>query len=447
MHPQDLLQLIGYRSGSISGRRCLLRLFAAFLLYCGLNGPVPAQGISRPPQPQGSSPTLRILALVNEDVVTVFDLQARTSLIILSSQLPNTDEVRQRLAPQVLRTLIDDRLKLQETRKQKITVSEQEIEGAIRDIEDRNKMSRGAMYAMLDQYGIDRGTLRLQIEADMAWRKMVLNQVRAAATASDEAVDDAIQRIEANKGKPEFLVNEIFISMTAGKSVEDIRQLTERLRQQITDGANFAELARSFSQSASAANGGNLGWVREDQLDPALIDAVKAMNPGDLSPPLQGVDGFYILALRSRRLSEGLPAPDLSLTLQQVFVPAEAGDINARLTVAEGISAQAKSCEDMDAAGKRLGSPQSGRLSDIKLASLPPAIRDQVATLEDRQASKPIRLGDGVMVLMICERSGDKNNEEVRTRIRNMLSGERAELISRRQMRDLYRSSFVDIRR
>lgn len=390
---------------------------------------------------------IRIAALVNEEVVTQYDLQSRTDLIILSSQLPNTEEVRQRLAPQVLRTLIDDRLRLQETRKQKIAVTDQDIDSAIREIEERNKMKPGGMLAMLDQYRIDRGTLRLQLEADIAWRRLIGNQVRASVTITDETVDDAIQRIEANKGKPEHLISEIFISMSAAKSVAEAKQIAERLRQQIVDGANFAELARSFSQSASAATGGNLGWMRDDQLDQALVDAISAMKPGDLSQPIQGIDGFYILALRSRRESEGLPTPDISLTLQQVFIPPEAGDINARTAIAENISASAKSCDDMDAAGKKLASPQSGRLSDIKLASLPQAIRDQVGELKDREASKPIRVGDGVMVLMICQRKGDEVTAETRNRVRAMLTGERAELIARRQLRDLYRSAFVDIRR
>ena len=394
-----------------------------------------------------SSAQIRIAALVNEEVVTQYDLQSRTDLIILSSQLPNTEEVRQRLAPQVLRTLIDDRLRLQETRKQKIVVSDQDIDNAIREIEQRNKMKPGGMFAMLDQYRIDRGTLRLQLEADIAWRTLIGNQVRASVTITDETIDDAIKRIEANKGKPEHLISEIFISMSAAKSVAEAKQIAERLRQQIVDGANFAELARSFSQSASAATGGNLGWMRDDQLDQALVDAIAAMKPGDLSQPIQGIDGFYILSLRSRRQSEGLPTPDISLTLQQVFIPPEAGDINARTAIAENISTSAKSCADMDAAGKKLASPQSGRLSDIKLASLPQAIRDEVSQLKDREASKPIRVGDGVMVLMICQRQGDQVGAETRNRVRAMLTGERAELIARRQLRDLYRAAFVDIRR
>lgn len=396
---------------------------------------------------QGNQSALRIAALVNNDVITLYDLQARMNLIILSSQLQATDEVRQRLAPQVLRTLIDDRLRLQETREKKIVVTDQEIDSAIRDVEERNKMSPGGMFALLDQYRIDRGTLRLQIEAELAWRKMIANQVRATVVISDEAIDDAMARIEANKGQPEYLLNEIFISMGAGKSVDETRQISERLRQQIVEGANFSELARSFSQSASAATGGILGWVREDQYDPGLVAAIKSMNPGDLSQPIQGIDGFYILSLRGRRLSEGLPPADQTLTMQQVFIPPQAGDINQRTQIAQNIAAQSKTCEDMDAAGKKLGSPQSGRLSDIKMSSLPESVRNEISKLGDRQASGPIRLGDGVMVLMICERKGDANNEEIRNRIRQMLGSERAELLSRRQMRDLYRRAFVDIRR
>ena len=86
-------------------------------------------------------------------------------------------------------------------------------------------------------------------------------------------------------------------------------------------------------------------------------------------------------------------------------------------------------------------------MSDIKLASLPQSIRDQVSQLKDREASKPIRVGDGIMVLMICQRQGDQVTIETRNRVRTILLGERAELIARRQLRDLYRSAFVDIRR
>ena len=403
--------------------------------------------LSTAPPAATAQSSLGIAARVNDEVVTDYDLRARTDLIILSSQLPNTQEVRERIAPQVLRALIDDRLRLQESRRQKIVVSEAEIEGAVRQIEERNQMKRNDMYALLDRYNIDRGTFRLQIEADLSWRKLVTNQVRASVTISDDAVEDTIRRIEANKGKPEHLVSEIFISMQAGKSVAETRQLVERLRQQITQGANFAELARSFSQSASAATGGNLGWVREDQLDPVLIEAIATMKPGELSQPIQGIDGFYILTLRNRRISQGLAGGDASLTLQQVFIPLAGGAVAEKTATAETIANQSKSCEDMEAAGKRVGSPQSGRLNNVKLSSLPPAIREAVISLQVAEASRPVRIGEGIMVLMVCERSNDEGDAEMRNRVRGMLIQERGELIARRQLRELYRAAFLDVRK
>jgi len=403
--------------------------------------------LSTAPPAATAQSSLGIAARVNDEAVTDYDLRARTDLIILSSQLPNTQEVRERIAPQVLRALIDDRLRLQESRRQKIVVSEAEIEGAVRQIEERNQMKRNDMYALLDRYNIDRGTFRLQIEADLSWRKLITNQVRASVTISDDAVEDTIRRIEANKGKPEHLVSEIFISMQAGKSVAETRQLVERLRQQITQGANFAELARSFSQSASAATGGNLGWVREDQLDPVLIEAITTMKPGELSQPIQGIDGFYILTLRNRRISQGLAGGDASLTLQQVFIPLAGGAVAEKTATAETIANQSKSCEDMEAAGKRVGSPQSGRLNNVKLSSLPPAIREAVISLQVAEASRPVRIGEGIMVLMVCERSNDEGDAEMRNRVRGMLIQERGELIARRQLRELYRAAFLDVRK
>ncbi len=395
----------------------------------------------------GQGTAQRIVAVVNDDIISALDLKSRSDLIILSSQLPNTDEVRQRIQPQVLRTLIDDRLKLQEARRQKVVVSDAEVNDAVAEIEKRNQMKRGDMYGLLDRYQIDRSTLRLQIEAELAWRKVVQNQMRATVTIGDDMVDDAIRRIDSNKGKPEYLVSEIFLAMSSGKSAAEVRELALRLRQQIVEGANFSELARSFSQSASAAQGGNLGWVLEDQLDPGISDAVKAMSSGQISEPLQGIDGFYIIGLRGKRVSEGLPAPDITMTLQQVFVPLAGADRAQRTQLAQSIADQSKSCGDMEAAGKKLGSPQSGQLANVKLASLPAVIRDAIQDLQNGQTSKPIEVGDGLVVLMVCERNGDVGNTAVRARVESMLYAEKAELLSRRLMRDLYRQAFVDIRK
>ena len=262
----------------------------------------------------------RIVAIVNDEIISGFDLSSRLDLVILSSQLPKTPQVRKRISSQVLRRLIDDKLRLQEARRLKITVGEAEFDAAVRSIEKNNRMKSGGMIELLKRNNIDRIAFSTQIEATIAWQKIIRRQVRGRVNISDETIDDAISRMKDNKGKPEYLISEIFIPFETGKPVDQTKKLAERLYQQIAEGANFDALARTFSQSATAAAGGNLGWIRKDQLDPELSEVVVKMKRGSVSKPIHGPDGFYVLVLRNQRISEGLPQPNIIVDLQQVFL-------------------------------------------------------------------------------------------------------------------------------
>ncbi|MBT5840453.1 MAG: hypothetical protein HOH80_15760 [Rhodospirillaceae bacterium] len=399
----------------------------------------------------GAQDSQRIVAIVNDEIISGFDLSSRIDLIVLSSQLPKTPQVRKRIQAQVLRGLIDDKLRLQEARRLKLNVNEKEFLGAVLRIEKNNRMKPGGMAELLKRNNIDRVTFNSQIEAAISWQKIVRRQVRGKVNISAEAVDKAVARMSANKGKPEFLVSEIYIPFEAGKPVAETRQLAERLYKQIGQGANFAALARAFSQSATAAGGGNLGWIREDQLDTQLSEVLVKMNRGTVSKPIKGQDGFYILVVRDRRVSAGLPQSDVSVDLQQVFLNLPKGarkeTETAQLALAKTIAGSAESCGDLEKLGKELGSKNSGKLDNIKLSNLPANIRNAVESLEAGQASQPIKAGGGIVVLMMCARRGDLVDEQVRKQVERMLLQERAGLVARRLLRDLRRAAFIDIRR
>jgi peptidyl-prolyl cis-trans isomerase SurA len=399
----------------------------------------------------GAQDSQRIVAIVNDEIISGFDLSSRIDLIVLSSQLPKTPQVRKRIQAQVLRGLIDDKLRLQEARRLKLTVNEQEFLGAVRRIEQNNRMKPGGMAELLKGNNIDRVTFNTQIEASISWQKIVRRQVRGRVNISAEAVDKAISRISANKGKPEFLVSEIYIPFEAGKPVDQTRQLGERLYKQIGRGANFEALARAFSQSATAAGGGSLGWIREDQLDKELSKILVKMTRGTVSKPIKGPDGFYILVVRDRRVSAGLPRANVSVDMQQVFLDLPKGARKeteaAQLALAKTVADTAESCGDLEKLGKELGTRKSGKLDNIKLSSLPPDTRAAVENLNAGQASRPIKAGGGIVVLMVCARRGDLGDEQVRKQVELMLLQERANLVARRLLRDLRRAAFVDIRK
>ncbi|MBI1986079.1 MAG: SurA N-terminal domain-containing protein, partial [Rhodospirillales bacterium] len=154
----------------------------------------------------GAQDSLRIAAVVNEQIISVYDLNMRLSLVLAFAGLPDTVENRQRLAPQVLRTLIDDELKRQEAVRQKLSVTENDIQRAIRRLERMNGVKEGELDTLLARRKIEKKTLTRQIEAEMLWGRLVGSTFGPSVQVSDEEIDELLAEIEKNKGKPEFLV-------------------------------------------------------------------------------------------------------------------------------------------------------------------------------------------------------------------------------------------------
>ena len=435
---QFLIATMGFNSISSNKRFCLILMALLLSAHLGLATSVQAQS------------TQRIVAIVNNEIITQFDLGMRIKFIIISSRLPKTKETARRISKQVLSGLINDYLKLQAAKKMKIKTTQDEINRAIQIVEKNNRMQPGEMRKLLTQENVDWRTFELQIEAELAWRGAVVRQIRSSIKIGDDAVDEAIATIEANKGKPEYFVAEIFIPFDPTKSIEVSRQTALGLRSQIKNGANFSALARSFSKSASAAKGGNLGWIRSDQIDQNLSKIIVNMPKGSTTSPVQGADGFYILRLLNKRIASGVAAANVKVSLQQVFLPlrktASQGEISAQEKLAGKISVSSNSCSALEKMGAELGSKQSGRLDVQDTSKLPVNIRNVVHNIPLSKASSPIRTAAGYLVLMVCERSGGAITEQVRSRIRNMLMNRRAALVSRRMLRDIKRSAVLDIR-
>ena len=390
-----------------------------------------------------------IAAVVNSDPVTRRDLEMRLRMVIVSSGLPPDQSTIRRIRPQVLRNLIEDNLKLQEAKNRNVSVSPVELRTAMSEIEQRINMQPGRMLQMLKQNNIDRATLDNQLRADLSWAKLVGSQVRRSSI-TDEMIDERIARIESGKGKPEFLVSEIFVPFDLGSSGGDANKLIADLVGQIGRGADFGSLARTFSQSTSSAQGGNLGWVRAEQLDPAIGTALPGMKTGDIAGPIRATDGFYILQLRNRRASRGLTTGPVTVDLQQVFLPLPPDPPQSVIDSARAslnrIGSAANSCTELDEQGKELGAPQSGRLSNVNLSSLEAQIRGAIENLQTGQASQPIQSGGGMVLLMVCDRQDSSSEEEIRQRVAAELGRERAELISRRMLRNLWRQAVIDTR-
>ncbi len=394
--------------------------------------------------------SLRIAAVVNEDVISVYDLATRMSLVLASSNLQDTPDVRRRLAPQVLRGLIDEKLKMQEARRLDIRVDDEDIDGALTTIAKQNGVPLAEMDAVMAKQGINKGSLIHRIESEIAWARVVGRRFSNTIRVGEEEIDEALAEIEQSKGKHEHRVAEIFLPVDNPAQEEEVRVLSERMIQQIRAGADFAALAQSFSQSAAAAVGGDLGWVRPGQLAPEIDSILATMKPGQVARPIRSLSGYHIVLLIDRRSGVGLGEPEVTVTLQQLFVPlsANAGPAEAggQVQLARTMAETAKDCADMERLSRESGSPLSGSLGTVSLSKLPADIREAVGALPVGTASEPIRSDRGFLVLMVCERHEQDRVADLRNSIKDRLMDRRIGAAARRYLRDLRRAAFVDVR-
>ncbi|MEO3429653.1 peptidylprolyl isomerase [Pelagibius sp. CAU 1746] len=272
-------------------------LFAACLLLLATSWPVE--------RAHAQSDLFRPAAVVNDDIISVLDLAMRLQLVIIAAGVEDTQEVRRRLTPQVLRGLIDERLQMQEAKRLDISVPDVQVAGALEQIAQQNKMTEGQFLTMLRNRGVIPTTLIDQIRAQIAWRSVILRRIRPNVVVSNEEIEEVANRLAARRGSIERRVAEIFVPIeTAAKEAEAMNN-ANRLLEELRRGANFAGLARQFSQSGTASLGGDLGWVRDGELEEPLNTALARMGPGEIAGPVRTISGFHILLLRDMRKNEG----------------------------------------------------------------------------------------------------------------------------------------------
>jgi len=390
----------------------------------------------------------RIAAVVNDDAISVYDLLARLRMVILTSNLPDTKETRNSIAPRVLRTLIDERLQLQEARKLSIGIEDSEVASSIQSLEGQLGMPEDGIKKILADAGIPYLTLEDQIRAQIAWSKVVRLRLRPTVQVGRGEIETFLTNVKENLGKPEYRVGEIFLAVDNPTNEVAVRDRARQLAEEIRAGANFQALARQFSESASAATGGDIGWVRPDQLQPELAEAVRTQENGQLSDPIRGIAGYHLIILGGQR-NEELPEPVETVTLQQISLPFGAGatdaDRQAQVELARTVADVVTGCEDLESVGREMGARVSQRLADLKVPDLAPAMRDAITGLPESQASRPIEQERDVAVLMVCERKRDTGLPSD-AEVINTLAAEKLNLLARRYMRDIRNSAFLDVR-
>lgn len=394
----------------------------------------------------------RATAIVNGTIITSSDVEQRVALVLAANDTgPVPEEELKRLRLQVLRNLIDETLQIQEAAAQDMEIASAEVDEVYNRLaRERFEGSVGRLDDYLRSVGSSAASLKRQIEGEQAWERLLRRNVTPFVNVSSEEVNEVYDRVVAAKGTAEYRIGEIYLSATTTTRTavaENARRIVEQLRQ----GGSFVAYARQFSEASTAAVGGDLGWIRLEQLqNPQLEAAAREMTPGQLAGPIEIPGGFSILYLIDARQIGMADPRDALLSLKQIsldFAPGTPLEEARTRTAAfaEGVQ-QIHGCGEADAAAAQLGALVVDN-DQLPVKSLPEQLQATMLQLSIGQYYGPFgSLEEGVRVLMLCGRDDPPSEAggPDRDQIAGSIEDDRINKRAQRYLRDLRRDAVIE---
>jgi peptidyl-prolyl cis-trans isomerase SurA len=428
---------------------------AAFAQTAPIAGPAPnsAAALRLPANPviYGSAlpQVVKATAIVNGEVITQTDIDQRVALLAIASGQPIPADEVDRLRQQVLRNLIDETLQIQAAKAEEILVKPVDIDRTVARVAGNVKQTPEQMAAFLAANGSSMRAIRRQIEGEIAWRRLQSAKIESGVSVGDDEVKAVIDKLEAAKGSDEYRIGEIFLSANPGNRAEvlaNANKITAALQQ----GAAFSGYARQYSEASTSAVGGDLGWVRPEQLPDAIGTVVRRMGSGTMSAPIEVPGGFSIIAVLDKRkvLTADPRAAVLSLKQVSIKIPAGTPAAAANATVTR-FAAAAQGVGGCGGAEK-LAADFRGEVvqsDQVALKELPPALQEMMLPMQVGQATRPFgSIEEGVRVLVMCGRDEASSAAPTFDQVYSQLNEERVNTRARRYLRDLRRDAVIDFR-
>ena len=386
-------------------------------------------------------PVSAIAAIVNDSVITTYDVQQRIKLMVISSGGQVNPQILPQLQQQALKDLVDEKLKLLEAKEFDLIVDKGEIDAEIQQIAGQGGVTAEDLAQTLRNDGISMDSLRNQIEASIAWPRLVQGRYGKRVRISDDEIEATMERMKEDASKEQYLVSEICIPVPSQDQAQTYYEGGLQLIAQMRRGVPFAAVAQQFSACTSAANGGDLGWVRSGELPTELDEAVKALPTGAVTNPIPSEGAFMILAVRDKR--QAVAQGKKTWTLAYAGAPLSLGRNAARQALEKLPAADACGTREQHAdlgLGVGIALIESASLEDID-----PRFSSAIEELKRGDLSPIIEADDALHAAYVCELD-EGLGIPARATIEDRLFGRQLTRLANQYLRDVERKSLVDIR-
>jgi peptidyl-prolyl cis-trans isomerase SurA len=417
-------------------------------------GPVRAQGATA--SPPAAAPNLLsegVAAVVNDEVISTYDVGQRIRLLLATTGVRPTPQNMPQIEQEALASLTDERIEIQEIRKQEkeqkfqILATDAEVNESLAGIARSNNTTPDQLLQGLANAGVGAQTLKDQLRAQISWMHWIQGRYGGSRMrVGDDQVNEVLRQIQAQAAEPQYQVGEILIDAGRAGGADAAMAGASQLVAQLQQGAPFSAVARQFSAASTAANGGDAGWLTANQLRPEVRGLVDELRPGQVSRPIAVENGAYILYLRAKRAGAGEEMVSLKQAAIGLGADAPDSDVEAARQKLLVLKAQIKGCDTLEPQAAKLEGVVAGDLGEANVKDLNPSFRGVAEKLQVNQVSEPIRTNAGLHLIAVCARRRSDVTIPSRADIEGRLKDDQLSLIARRYLRDLKNSATIETR-
>jgi peptidyl-prolyl cis-trans isomerase SurA len=391
-----------------------------------------------------------IVAVVGGDAVSALDVKNRMDLAIASSGMKPTAEIKERLFDQIVKTLIDEKLTYQEAKRLNINVGQQDIDNALMNLEEKNKIKAGSFKEFVKGKGISFDSAVEQLKAQITWSKIVNKAVRPQIFVTDRELEEMMEHISHSSGISELDISEIVLPVDNPNDTKKVKDFADKLAQEIRNGANFSDIAKQFSKSTTATAGGELGWMREEQEPKEILPKVRNLRTGEISDPFLASDNYYIVRLNDRRAGVKTESTEGEVTMKQAFVSLPEGASETKVRdIAQDIakkSSMVTSCDNFAAFAKSIHSEIDPQPIKTKLSDLNPDMLSAITSTPTGKLTPIITSATGLHIFALCKKPEPTTSIVVKDKVKEMIIRKKIELQAQHYLRDLRKNAYIEIR-
>jgi peptidyl-prolyl cis-trans isomerase SurA len=397
-----------------------------------------ATAVAAVSQNQGST-IGQIVAVVNDDVITHHELDKHVSAIARQLQMQGTPIPAQTvLERQVLERMIMDMLLAQYARETGVRVDDEQLDTALHRIAEQNHFpSLDQFRVKLAKQGVNFDEFREEIRGEIISSRLREREVDSKLIVSDSEVDNYLATSAGKIGKDtEYHLAHIFVVIPEQASADKIKASQKRAEDalaQLRSGANFAQVAASFSDAKDALQGGDLGWRPGDRIPAGFLEVLEKMRPGEISPLLHSPNGFHILKLIESR-HNSTPTLVTQTHVRHILIKTSElvpdSEAKARLlAIKRRIDAGASFAEQAKLYSEDGSAPQGGDLGWVSAGDTVPEFEKAMNALQPGEMSGPVQTGFGWHLIQVLDRrttdiSEEQKRQQARLAIRSLKSDE-----------------------